>query len=62
LNSLLDADTEVGPPIQSDNFVDPSQPVIDSALFSAVVIMVIVTTLVTPLALKRSFSRSGAGP
>jgi Kef-type K+ transport system membrane component KefB len=35
------------------------QAVVDSAVFSAVVIMVIVTTLVTPPALKWSFSRSG---
>lgn len=38
------------------------RPVIDHATFSAVVIMVIVTTMVTPPALKWSFGRTGAPP
>ena len=35
----------------------PSRPVIDSAVFSAVVIMVIITTLITPIALKWALGR-----
>ncbi|MCC7385537.1 MAG: cation:proton antiporter [Deltaproteobacteria bacterium] len=35
------------------------KPIVDSALFSAIVVMVIVTTLVTPPALKWSLTRSG---
>jgi Kef-type K+ transport system membrane component KefB len=34
------------------------RPIIDRATFSAVVVMVIVTTMVTPPALKWSFARS----
>jgi Kef-type K+ transport system membrane component KefB len=34
-----------------------SQPVISSAIFGAVVIMVIITTLITPIALKWSLGR-----
>jgi len=34
------------------------EPVVDKGIFSAVVIMVILTTMVTPPALKWSFSRS----
>jgi len=37
-----------------------SQPVISSAIFGAVVIMVIITTLITPIALKWSLGRKGA--
>jgi Kef-type K+ transport system membrane component KefB len=33
------------------------EPIIDRGTFSAVVVMVIVTTLVTPIALKYSLSR-----
>jgi len=36
-----------------------SQPVISSAIFGAVVIMVIITTLITPIALKWSLGRKG---
>jgi Kef-type K+ transport system membrane component KefB len=36
------------------------KPVVNPALFSAVVIMVVITTLVTPPALKRAFSRKRA--
>lgn len=36
-----------------------NEPVIDSATFGAVVIMVIITTLVTPVALKWAMSRTG---
>ena len=38
------------------------QPVVDRSLFSAVVVMVIVTTLITPPALKWSFERSRPKP
>ena len=38
------------------------QPVVDRSLFSAVVVMVIVTTLITPPALKWSFERSRLKP
>jgi hypothetical protein len=37
-----------------------SQPVISSAIFGAVVIMVIITTLITPIALKWSLGRKRA--
>jgi len=37
-----------------------NEPVIDSATFGAVVIMVIITTLVTPVALKWAMSRDWA--
>jgi len=38
-----------------------SQPVISSAIFGAVVIMVVITTLITPIALKWSLDRKRAG-
>jgi Kef-type K+ transport system membrane component KefB len=38
-----------------------SEPVISSAIFGAVVIMVIITTLITPIALKWSLGRKRAG-
>jgi Kef-type K+ transport system membrane component KefB len=37
------------------------QPVVDEGIFSAVVIMVIVTTMATPPALKWSLARAGRG-
>jgi len=39
-----------------------SEPVINSATFAAVVIMVIVTTLVTPPLLKWSLARDASAP
>jgi Kef-type K+ transport system membrane component KefB len=38
-----------------------SEPVVNAATFGAVVIMVIITTLITPLALKRSLERTKKG-
>jgi Kef-type K+ transport system membrane component KefB len=38
-----------------------SQPVISSAIFGAVVIMVVIPTLITPIALKWSLDRKRAG-
>ncbi|MCI0486535.1 MAG: cation:proton antiporter [Blastocatellia bacterium] len=52
----------IGASLTLPNAQGVSEPVINAATFGAVVIMVIVTTLVTPPALKWSLSRTPLGP
>ena len=49
----------IGATLMLPSTAGASQPVINSATFGAVVIMVIITTLVTPLSLKWSLGRKG---
>jgi Kef-type K+ transport system membrane component KefB len=39
---------------------EPGHPVLDSSAYAAIVMMIVVTTLVTPLGLKWSFARRRA--
>ena len=47
----------IGATLMLPNASGVSEPVISSAIFGAVVIMVIITTLITPIALKLSLGR-----
>ena len=47
----------IGATLMLPNASGVSEPVISSAIFGAVVIMVIITTLITPIALKWSLGR-----
>ena len=49
----------IGATLMLPSATGASMPVISSAVFGAVVIMVIITTLITPIALKWSLGRSG---
>ena len=50
----------IGATLMLPNTSGVSEPVIGSAIFGAVVIMVIITTLITPIALKWSLGRKEA--
>ncbi|MBA2502226.1 MAG: cation:proton antiporter [Pyrinomonadaceae bacterium] len=52
----------IGATLRLPNAQGVSEPVIDAATFGAIVIMVVVTTFITPPALKWSLARSAAPP
>jgi Kef-type K+ transport system membrane component KefB len=52
----------IGATLMLPNAAGVAEPVINSATFAAVVIMVIVTTLITPPLLKWSLARNASAP